>query len=69
MRCSSGLLVLTISNLANRPSAFHPQTNDKGRLSQEDIDRMVKEAAEFADQDEALKKKIDSRNAFESEFL
>jgi heat shock protein 5 len=42
------------------------QTNDKGRLSQDDIDRMVKEAAEFADQDEALKKKIESRNAFES---
>jgi hypothetical protein len=29
---------------------------------------MVKEAAEFADQDEALKKKIESRNAFESEW-
>ncbi|KAI8460432.1 glucose-regulated protein [Phakopsora pachyrhizi] len=41
-------------------------TNDKGRLSQEDIDRMVKEAAEFADQDEALKKKIEARNAFEN---
>lgn len=41
-------------------------TNDKGRLSQDDIDRMVKEAADFADQDEALKKKIDSRNAFEN---
>ncbi|POW07825.1 hypothetical protein PSHT_09803 [Puccinia striiformis] len=41
-------------------------TNDKGRLSQDDIDRMVKEAAEFADQDEALKKKIESRNAFEN---
>ncbi|MBW0472167.1 hypothetical protein O181_011882 [Austropuccinia psidii MF-1] len=41
-------------------------TNDKGRLSQEDIDRMVREAAEFADQDEALKKKIEARNAFEN---
>lgn len=41
-------------------------TNDKGRLSQDEIDRMVREAADFADQDDALKKKIESRNAFEN---
>lgn len=41
-------------------------TNDQGRFTQEEIDRMVKEAAEFAEQDEALKKKIDARNAFEN---
>lgn len=36
-------------------------TNDKGRLSQEDIDRMVAEAEEYADEDKALKAKVDAR--------
>lgn len=41
-------------------------TNDKGRLSQDEIDRMVKEAEEFADQDKKVKAKIDARNALET---
>jgi heat shock protein 5 len=41
-------------------------TNDKGRLSQEDIDRMVNEAEEFAEQDKQVKAKIDARNALET---
>jgi heat shock protein 5 len=41
-------------------------TNDKGRLSQEEIDRMLKEAEEFADQDKKDKEKIDSKNSFEN---
>jgi len=41
-------------------------TNDKGRLSQEDIDRMVKEAEDFAEEDKANKDKVDAKNQFES---
>jgi heat shock protein 5 len=41
-------------------------TNDKGRLSQEEIDRMLKEAEEFAEQDKIAKERIDARNAFEN---
>ncbi|CAK9197333.1 unnamed protein product [Sphagnum troendelagicum] len=41
-------------------------TNDKGRLSQEDIDRMVQEAEEFADEDKKLKERIDARNSLET---
>jgi heat shock protein 5 len=40
-------------------------TADKGRLSEEEIQRMVEEAAEFAEEDEILKKTIDARNALE----
>merc|ERR1712057_86391 len=40
-------------------------TNDKGRLSQEEIERMVKEAEENADEDKKLKDRIDAKNAFE----
>jgi heat shock protein 5 len=41
-------------------------TNDKGRLSQEDIERMIKEAEESAESDKALREKVDARNAFDS---
>lgn len=41
-------------------------TAEKGRLSQDDIDRMVKEAEEFAEQDKAVKGKIDARNQLET---
>jgi heat shock protein 5 len=42
-------------------------TNDKRRLSTEEIDRMVREAEEFADEDAAVKKKIEAQNALQSE--
>lgn len=41
-------------------------TAEKGRLSQDDIERMVKEAEEFAEQDKAVKAKIDARNQLET---
>lgn len=40
--------------------------NDKGRLSQEEIDRMVAEAEEYAEQDKAVKGRIDARNSLET---
>ena len=41
-------------------------TNDKGRLSQEEIERMVEEAEEFAEEDKKIKERIDSRNSLET---
>lgn len=41
-------------------------TAEKGRLSAEEIERMVKEAEEFAEQDKAVKAKIDARNQLET---
>ena len=40
--------------------------NDKGRLSSEDIDRMVKEAEKFKEQDEEQKEIIELKNTLES---
>merc|ERR1719157_208465 len=40
-------------------------TAEKGRLSEEDIDRMVQEAEEFAEDDKKVKERIDARNALE----
>merc|ERR1711998_458589 len=36
-----------------------------GRLSEEDIERMVKEAEEFAEEDAKVKDRIDGRNGLE----
>jgi len=41
-------------------------TNDKGRLSKEDIERMVNEAEKYAEEDEIAKGKIAAKNSFES---
>merc|ERR1712025_1061007 len=41
-------------------------TAEKGRLSEEEIERMIKEAEEFADEDKKVKERIDARNGLES---
>lgn len=41
-------------------------TNDKGRLSEEEIEKMVREAEEFAEEDKKMKEKIDARNRLET---
>merc|ERR1711871_790752 len=41
-------------------------TNDKGRLSQEDIERMVQVAEEFQEEDKKVREKIEARNALEN---
>uniref|UniRef100_A0A336M731 Heat shock 70 kDa protein cognate 4 n=1 Tax=Culicoides sonorensis TaxID=179676 RepID=A0A336M731_CULSO len=41
-------------------------TNDKGRLSKEDIEKMVNEAERFKAEDEKTKEKITAKNALES---
>jgi heat shock protein 1/8 len=40
-------------------------TNDKGRLSKEDIERMVREAELFKSDDEAIQKKVQAKNSLE----
>jgi len=41
-------------------------TNDKGRLSKDDIERMVQEAEKYKAQDEEHKKKVEAKNALEN---
>lgn len=42
--------------------------NEKGRLSEEEIERMVREAEEFASEDDAQRKRIEAVNAL-SNFI
>ena len=41
-------------------------TNDKGRLSKEEIDKMVKEAEKFKEDDEKQKARIEAKNQLEN---
>merc|ERR1712071_714750 len=41
-------------------------TAEKGRLSDEEIERMIREAEEFAEEDKKVKERIDARNGLES---
>ena len=40
--------------------------NDSGRLTKEEIERMIKESEEYAEEDKAIKDKIDAKNQFEN---
>lgn len=41
-------------------------TNDKGRLSKEDIEKLVKDAEKYKTEDEVLRKKVEGKNAYEN---
>ena len=41
-------------------------TNDKGRLSSDDIERMVQEAEEFKEEDQQIQEKIEAKNKLEA---
>jgi heat shock protein 1/8 len=41
-------------------------TNDKGRLSKEEIERMVSDAEKYKAQDEEVKAKIEAKNGLEN---
>ena len=44
-------------------------TNDKGTLSQEEVERMVKEAEKYKDEDAEIKMKTEAKNEFEEIFI
>lgn len=41
-------------------------SNNKGRLSKEEIEKLIKEAERFKDQDEKMRKKVEAKNSLES---
>ncbi|TKY61514.1 Luminal-binding protein 5 [Spatholobus suberectus] len=63
---ANGILHVKAEDKAAKKSESITITNDKGRLSQEEIDRMVKEAEEMAEEDKKVKERIDARNKLET---
>jgi len=63
---ANGILQVSAADKGTGKAEKITITADKGRLSQEEIERMVREAEEFADEDKKVKERIDSRNGLES---
>jgi len=63
---ANGIMKVSASDKGTGKSESVTITNEKGRLSQEEIDRMVAEAEEFAAEDEAQRKRIEALNSLSS---
>ncbi|TPX76130.1 hypothetical protein CcCBS67573_g02582 [Chytriomyces confervae] len=62
----NGLLRVSAHDKGTGKSESITITNDKGRLTEEEIQRMVDEAELFAEEDRIVKEKIESKNTFEN---
>ena len=63
---ANGVLNVNATDKAGGKSNKITITNDKGRLSKEDIERMVSEAEKFRDDDTRHRERIDARNGLEN---
>ena len=63
---ANGILTVTASEKSTGKSDNITVTNDKGRLSKDEIDKMVADAEKFKEDDEKAKETIDARNNLES---
>jgi endoplasmic reticulum chaperone BiP len=66
---ANGIMRVSAADKATGTSESITITNEKGRLTQEEIDRMVKEAEEFAAEDDALRKRIEIQNQFSNNIF
>ncbi|PKI84502.1 ATPase with role in protein import into the ER [Malassezia vespertilionis] len=63
---ANGIMKVSAADKGTGRSESITITNDKGRLSKEEIDRMVQEAEEFADQDEMVRKRVEALNSYQN---
>jgi len=63
---ANGILNVSATEKSTNKSNKITITNDKGRLSPDEIERMVQEAEKYKAQDDALREKVDAKNKFES---
>ncbi|KAK7104161.1 heat shock protein 68-like [Littorina saxatilis] len=63
---ANGIMKVTAQDKSTGRSSNVTIKNDKGRLSKEDIDRMVNEAEKYREADEKQKQRVDSRNKLEA---
>ena len=63
---ANGILNVTAEDKASGNSEKIVITNDKGRLSKEEIEKMVQDAEKYKEEDEAYEKKVQMMNNFEA---
>merc|ERR1712050_594961 len=62
---SNGILNVGAEDKGTGKSEKITITNDSGRLSQEEIDKMINDAEKFAEEDKKVKERIEAKNALE----
>merc|ERR1712224_446497 len=62
---SNGILNVGAEDKGTGESEKITITNDKGRLTEEEIEKMIREAEEFAEEDKKVKERVDAKNAFD----
>jgi L1 cell adhesion molecule like protein len=65
---SNGILNVSAAEKSTGKSNNIAITNDKGRLSKEEIERMVAEAEKYKNEDEEMREKIDAKNNLEGQL-
>ena len=63
---ANGILSISAADKGTGKTESLTITSEKGRLSEEEIDRMVKEAEEYAEQDAAERDKVQAKNGLEA---
>merc|ERR1712236_51635 len=63
---ANGIMVVSAEDKGTGTKEKITITNDSNRLTPEDIERMINDAEKFADEDTALKNKVEARNDLES---
>merc|ERR1719478_42853 len=63
---ANGILNVSANEKATGKSSKITITNDKGRLSKEDIERMVEEAEKYKNEDEKTRLNIEAKNSLEN---
>jgi heat shock 70kDa protein 1/2/6/8 len=63
---ANGILNVSAEDKASGKSEKIIITNDKGRLSKDDIERMVNDAEKYKEEDDTYRKKVEAINAFEA---
>lgn len=65
---SNGILTVTAKDLGTNKSQNIVISNNSGRLTKDDIERMVNEAKEFEEQDKANLARVEAKNALENKL-
>lgn len=62
----NGILTVTAEDKGSGNTEAITITNDQNRLTPEDIDRMIQDAEQFAEEDKRVRDKVDAKNDLES---
>ena len=62
----NGIMNIHAEDKASKKNSKITITNDKGRLSKEEIEKLVKDAEKFKADDEKIKEKVEAKNTLES---